>query len=178
MKLGGLPGLTLGVVPYLASIVLGGVVGYYFARKKTEHDVGYGRRVEVVERLQRSLVSLTEAFEEALAFVREPGPASEPPLKRISQELDELERYGGEQEIWLDPRTVAALDALISALRDRHRDLARLPRSYADPGFRREYQRVGEDLEVWLQNGLPAARERLTASFRAMLGVGRRGLLP
>lgn len=174
--MGQLPGPTLGMVPYLVSVLLGGVVGYYFARKKTEYAVAYGRRVEVVERLQRSLISVTEAFEEALAYVREPGPGGGLPLKRISQEIDELERHRAGQEIWLDTRTIAGLDGLISDLHARHRDLARLPRSYADPDFRREYRRVGEELETWLHEDLPAARRRLTASFRTMLGVGRRGL--
>lgn len=176
--MGALSNPAFGALSYLVSVGIGSVLGYYFARKRTEHEVAYGRRVEVVERVQLMLVSVEEAFEAALAYVRDPGPSEELPVKEIERTIDELERYYARQEIWLDRRTFAELDALTVGLRARQRTLERLPRSYGDPDFEREHRRAAAELREWMGSGLPEARERLTGSFRAMLGVGRRGLLP
>ncbi len=165
--------LASGALTYLVFTFIGGFVGYYFARKRTEHEVGYQRRVEVVERIQLRVVSLAEEFEAALGYIREPGPAGEVPAKKIGRSIDELERYYVQQEIWLDRETLARLDALAAGCRVRHRDLERLPRRYGDPDFEREYERVGAELEGWLRAGLEGAREGLTDSFRSMLGVRR-----
>ncbi len=171
--MGQLLNLATGAVSYLVFAGIGGFVGYYFARKRTEHEVGYQRRVEVVERIQLLVVSLAEEFEAALEYVREPGPAGEVPSKEIGRSIAELERYYVQQEIWLERDTLARLDALAAGSRARHRKLERLPRRYGDPNFEREYARVGAGLDRWLRGDLPAAREALTDSFRAMLGVGR-----
>jgi hypothetical protein len=170
---GQLLNLASGAFSYLVFACIGGFVGYYFARKRTEHEVGYQRRVEVVERIQLLVVSLAEEFEAALEYIREPGPAADLPAKEIERSIDELERYYVQQEIWLDRETLARLDALVAGSRARHRELERLPRRYGDPNFEREYERVGTELEEWLRVRLPEAREGLTDSFRAMLGVGR-----
>lgn len=171
--MGQLQGLAAGALSYLLFAGIGGFVGYYFARKRTEHEVGYGRRVEVVERVQSLVVSLADEFEAALEYIREPGPAGELPAKKVGASIDELERYYVQQEIWLNRGTLARLDALVAESRARHRGLERLPRRYGDPNFEREYARVGAGLDRWLRGELPAAREALTDSFRAMLGVGR-----
>jgi hypothetical protein len=172
-EVGQLQGLAAGALSYLLFAGIGGFVGYYFARKRTEHEVGYGRRVEVVERVQSLVVSLADEFEAALEYIREPGPAGELPAKKVGASIDELERYYVQQEIWLNRETLARLDALVAESRARHRGLERLPRRYGDPNFEREYARVGAGLDRWLRGYLPAAREALTDSFRAMLGVGR-----
>ena len=171
--MGHLLNLASGALSYLVLAVIGGFVGYYFAKRRTEHEVGYHRRVEVVERIQFLVVSLVEEFEAALAYIREPGPAGNLPAKEIGRSVDELERYYVRQEIWLDRDTLAGLDALTAASRVRHRELERLPRRYGDPNFIQEYERVGAALEEWLRIGLPEAREGLTGSFRTMLGVRR-----
>jgi hypothetical protein len=171
--------LASGALSYLVFAGIGGFVGYYFARKRTEHEVGYQRRVEVVECTQSLVVSLAEEFEAAFAYIREPGPTGDLPAKKIESSVDELERYYVQQEIWLDGQTLARLDALVAESRARHTELELLPRRYGDPNFERAYERAGARLEVWLRAGLPEARQRLTDSFRAMLGVGGRryGLL-
>jgi hypothetical protein len=176
---GQLLNLATGALSYLMFAGIGGFVGYFFAKKRTEHEVGFQRRVEVIERIQLLLVSLAEEFEAALAYIREPGPAGDLPAKQIEQSIDELEKYYVQQEIWLDREMLARLDALTSESRSRHRELERLPRRYGDPNFEREYERVGTGLEWWLRTGLEESREGLTGSFRAMLGVGgwRYGLL-
>ena len=171
--MGQLLNLATGALLYLVFAGIGGLVGYYFARKRTEHEVGYGRRVEVVERIQSLVVSLAEEFEAALAYIREPGPTGELPAKKIESSIDELERYYVQQEIWLNRETQGRLEALVAGCRARQAELARLPRRYGDPNFEREYARVGAGLERWLRGGFPEAREGLTRSFRAMLGVGR-----
>ena len=168
-----LQGLAAGALSYLVFAGIGGFVGYYFARKRTEHEVGYGRRVEVVERVQSLVVSLAEEFEAALEYIREPGPAWELPAKKVEAAIDELERYYVQQEIWLNRETLAGLDSLVAGSRARHRELERLPRRYGDPNFEREYARVGAGLDRWLRRDLPAVREALTDAFRTMLGVGR-----
>lgn len=171
--MGPLQSLASGALSYLMFAGIGGFVGYYFAKKRTEHEVGYLRRVEVVERIQLLVVSLAEEFEAALSYIREPGPARDLPAKKIESSIDELERYYVQQEIWLNRETLARLDTLATQSRARQLDLARLPRRYGDPNFEREYARVGAGLNGWLRRDLPEAREGLTDSFRAMLGVGR-----
>ena len=175
--MGQLLNLLSGAFSYLVLAGIGGLIGFIFAKKRTEHAVGYQRRVEVVERIQSLVVALAEEFEGALEYIREPGPAGDIPAKKIEDSIDELERYYVQQEIWLDRDTLARLDALAAGARARHRELERLPRHYGDPNFVQEYERVGTKLEEWLRMGLPEAREGLTGSFRAMLGVGRYGLL-
>jgi hypothetical protein len=174
LKVGQLLNLASGALSYLVFAFVGGFVGYYFAKKRTEHEVGYQRRVEVIERIQLLVVSLAEEFEAALEYIREPGPAGEVPAKRIGRSIDELERYYVQQEIWLDRDALARLDALVAESRARHRELERLPRRYGDPDFEREYERVGAELDGWLRAGLEEAREGLTDSFRSMLGVRKR----
>jgi hypothetical protein len=173
LRVGQLLNLVSGALSYLVFAFIGGFVGYFFAKKRTEHEVGYQRRVEVVERIQLLVVSLAEEFEAALEYVREPGPAGEVPSKEIERSIYELERYYVQQEIWLDRDTLARLDALAAGSRARHRELERLPRRYGDPNFEREYERVGAELEGWLRTALEEAREGLTDSFRSMLGVRR-----
>ena len=73
--MGQLLSLASGALSYLVFAGIGGFVGYFFAKKRTEHEVGYQRRVEVVERIQLLVVSLVEEFEAALAYICEPGPA-------------------------------------------------------------------------------------------------------
>lgn len=165
--------LGFGALYYLVFAGIGGFVGYHFARKQTEHEVGYRRRVEVVERLQGLVISIVEEFEQALEYVRAPGPGGELPVKEIERSVDELERYCVRQEIWLDRSTFAKLGALTEGFRARHRELKLLPRHYGDPDFDRDHERVGAELEHWLRAELPRAREELADSFRRMLGVGR-----
>ena len=171
--MGQLLNLVMGSLSYLVFATIGGFVGYFFAKKWTEHEIGYQRRVEVVERIQHLVISLADDFEAALEYIREPGPAGDVPAKEIERSIDELERYYVQQEIWLDHDTLAKLDALAAESRARNRELERLPRRYGDPNFGREYERVGTGLDGWLRTGLEEAREELTASFRAMLRVGR-----
>ncbi len=161
--------LATGALSYPLFAGTGGFVGYFFAKKRTEHEVGYQRRVEVVERIQHLVVSLAEGFGAALEYIREPGPAGDLPAKEIERSIDELERYYLQQEIWLDPQTLARLAALAAESRRCHRELERLPRRYGDPNF----ERVGAELDWWLHTDLAKAREGLTASLRATLGVGR-----
>ena len=84
--------LASGALSYLMFAGIGGFVGYYFAKKRTEHEVGYLRRVEVVERIQLLVVSLAEEFEAALEYIREPGPTGNLPAKKIESSIEELER--------------------------------------------------------------------------------------
>jgi hypothetical protein len=163
--------VALGALSYLVFAFIGGFVGYFFAKKRTEHEVGYQRRVEVVERIQLLVVSLVEEFEAALEYIREPGPEGDLPAKEVERSIDELERYYVQQEIWLDRETLARLDALAAESRARYRELVRLPRRYGDPNFEREYARVAAELDWWLRTGLEEGREGLTGSFRSMLGV-------
>ncbi len=171
--MGQLLNLASGALSYLVFAGIGGFVGYFFAKKRTEHEVGYQRRVEVVERIQHLVISLAEEYQAALEYIREPGPAGDLPAKEIDRSIDELERYYVQQEIWLDRETLARLDALTAESRARHRELERLPRRYGDPNFEREYARVGAELDRWLRTRLEESRKELTASFRTMLGVGR-----
>jgi hypothetical protein len=175
LKVSQLLHLASGALTYVVFAFIGGFVGYFFAKKRTEHEVGYQRRVEVAERIQLLVVSLVEGFEAALEYVREPGPAGEVPAKEIERSIAQLERYYVQQEIWLDRDTLARLDALAAESRARQRELERLPRRYGDPNFEREHERVGAELDGWLRTGLEEAREGLTDSFRRLLGVERRG---
>ena len=168
-----LPSMGYGLMPYLALACVSTLVGYYFARKRTEYEVGYSHRVEVHEGVQGMVIPLVEEFEAALEYVRAPGPSGELPIEDIEDAVDGLEKYVAQHEMWLDRRTSAAVGDLISAFRARLRALELLPGRYDDPGFERAYERTASDLEGWLGLGLPAAREDLDDAFRAMLGVGR-----
>jgi hypothetical protein len=174
-----LPSMTYGLLSYLVLACVSAVVGYYFARKRTEYEVGYRHRVEVSEGIQGMVVPIVGEFEAALEYVRAPGPAGGLPVEEIECSVDGLEKYLAQQEMWLDRRSSAALGDLIAGFRARLRMLELLPRRYDDPGFERAYERAGTDLDEWLRTDLPAAREALADAFRAMLGVGRRrhGLL-
>ena len=174
-----LPPMTYGLLSYLVLACASAVVGYYFARKRTEYEVGYRHRVEVAEGVQGMVIPLVEEVEAALEYVRAPGPSGELPVEEIERSVDCLEKYLAQQEMWLDRRSSAALGDLIASFRDHQRMLDLLPRRYDDPGFERAYERAGADLEEWLRVDLPAAREGLADAFRGMLGVGRwrRGVL-
>jgi hypothetical protein len=170
--------LMLGLLSYAASTGAGGLVGYFFARKRTEHEVGYGRRVETAEHIQDSVAAVTEELFAAREYVFGAGPFDGAPAKRIGRIVDDLERYYVRREIWLNRETFVRLQTLTAALRRRQRELASLPLYYEDPDFEREHERVGRELDRWLNAELPAAREELADAFRGMLGVGRwrRGL--
>ena len=174
-----LPSMTYGLLSYLVLACVSAVVGYYFAKKRTEYEVGYRHRVEVAEGVQGMVIELVEEFEAALEYVRAPGPSGELPLGEIESSVDGLEKYLAQQEMWLESRSSAALEELIASFRARGRMLDLLPRRYDDPGFERAYERAGADLEEWLRVQLPAAREELADAFREMLGVNerRRGVL-
>lgn len=165
---------SYGPLVYLMLACVGAVLGYYLARKRTEHEIGYRQRVEVAERVQGFVVSLEEQFGETLDYVREPGPSRELPVKRIEREVDDLEKYVEQQELWLDGKTSAALDALISGFRRLQRELEHLPDHYTDPDFETRHEQTAAELEAWLRSELPQIREDLADSFRSMLGVGRR----
>lgn len=171
--------LLWGLLSYVVFTGAGGLVGYIFARKRTEHEVGYGRRVETVERIQDSVAELVEELMAAREYVFGSGPFDGAPAKRIGRILDDFEKYYVQREIWLNRETFARLEALTVALRAYQRELASLPLYYEDPDFEREHERVGRDLDRWLETDLPVAREELADAFRGMLGVGRwrRGLL-
>jgi hypothetical protein len=168
-----LPSMGYGPLPYLALACVSAVVGYYFARKRTEYEVGYSHRVEVYEGVQGMVIPLVEEFEAALEYVRAPGPSGELPVEEIENSIDGLEKYLAQHEMWLDRRTSATVRDLISAFRARLRLLDLLPRRYDDPGFERAYELTASDLDEWLRTDLPAAREELDDAFRSMLGVGR-----
>jgi len=165
--------LISGLLSYVAFTGAGGLVGYFFARKRTEHEVGYGRRVETAERIQDSVASVTEELLAAREYVFGTGPFDGAPAKKIGRILDDLERYYVRREIWLNRETFVRLELLTAALRLRQRELASLPLFYEDPDFEREHRRVGHELDRWLETDLPAAREELADAFRGMLGVGR-----
>jgi hypothetical protein len=168
-----LPSMGYGLLPYLALACVSAVVGYYFARKRTEYEVGYSHRVEVSEGVQGMVIPLVEEYEAALDYVRAPGPSGELPVEEIERSIDGLEKYLAQHEMWLDRRTSAAVGDLISDFRAHLRGLDLLPRRYDDPGFERAYERTAADLDEWLRTDLPAARQDLDDAFRAMLGVGR-----
>jgi hypothetical protein len=168
-----LPSMGYGLLPYLALACASAIVGYYFARKRTEYEVGYSHRVEVYEGVQGMVIPLVEEFEAALEYVRAPGPSGELPVEDIENSVGGLEKYVAQHEMWLDRRTSATVGDLISTFRARLRVLDLLPRRYDDPGFERAYELTASDLDEWLRTDLPAAREDLDDAFRAMLGVGR-----
>ena len=163
--------MTYGLLSYLVLACASAVVGYYFARKRTEYEVGYRHRVEVADGVQGMVVELVEEFEAALRYVRAPGPSEELPVEEIERSVDGLEKYLAQQEMWLDRRSSAALADLVEGFRARGRMLDLLPRRYDDPGFERAYATAEADLEAWLKTELPAAREELADAFRGMLGV-------
>jgi hypothetical protein len=167
------PPMSYGLLSYLILACVSAVVGYYFARKRTEYEVGYRHRVEVSEGVQGMVIPLVEQFEAALEYVRAPGPSEELPVEDIERSIDGLEKYLAQHEVWLDRRTSASIGNLISAFRAHARALHLLPHRYDDPGFERAHERTAEDLDEWLRADLPAAREELADAFRAMLGVGR-----
>jgi hypothetical protein len=173
------PSIGYGVLPYLVLACASAVVGYYFARKRTEYEVGYRHRVEVSQGVQGMVIPLVEEFEAALEYVRAPGLSGELPLEEIEDSIDGLDKYLAQHELWLDRRSSAAIGGLISGFRAKGRMLDLLPRRYDDPGFERAYARTEADLVAWLRTDLPAAREELADAFRGMLGVGRwrRGVL-
>ena len=168
-----LPSVGYGLLSYLVLGCVSAAVGYYFARKRTEYEVGYRHRVEVFEGIQGMVIPLVEEFEAALRYVRAPGPSEGLPVEEIERSVEGLEKYLAQQEMWLDRRSSAVLGALVAGSRARLRMLDLLPRRYDDPGFERAYERAGSDLEEWLRLQLPAAREELADAFRGMLGVGR-----
>jgi hypothetical protein len=168
-----LPSMAYGLFSYLLLACVSAVVGYYFARKRTEYEVRYRHRVEVAEGVQGMVTPLVEEFEAALEYVRAPGPSRDLPVEEIERSVDGLEEYLARQEMWLDRRSSAALGDLIVSCRARGRMLDLLPRRYGDPGFERAYELAGAELDEWLRAELPAARERLAEAFRGMLGVGR-----
>jgi hypothetical protein len=163
--------MTYGLLSYLVLACASAVVGYYFARKRTEYEVGYRHRVEVADGVQGMVIELVEEFEAALRYVQAPGPSEELPLEEIECSIEGLEKYLAQREMWLDRRSSAALEELIASFRARGSMLDLLPRRYDDPGFERAYERAGTDLEQWLRGELSAAREELSDAFREMLGV-------
>jgi hypothetical protein len=171
--------LLWSLLSYVAFTGAGGLVGYFFARKRTEHEVGYGRRVETVETIQDSVASIVEELLAAREYVSGSGPFDGAPAKKMDRALDEFERYYVRREIWLNRETFARLEALTVTLRAYQRELASLPLYYEDPDFEREHERLGRELDRWIETDLPAAREELADAFRGMLGVGRwrRGVL-
>jgi len=174
----GLVDVGLGVLSHALTTGAGGYAGYLFARRQTEHEIGYGRRVETVERLQSLLVSVGEEFEEALASSAlapsalgpaEPSDADDgQAAEKLRWLVEDLERYALRQAIWLDPGTFAILEALADELHGRLRDLDEALRM---GGPRRERELA--ELEAWVHGELPRAREELAAEFRRMLGAGR-----
>jgi len=165
--------MTYGLLSYLVLACASAVVGYYFARKRTEYEVGYRHRVEVAEGVQGMVIALVEKFGAALEYVRAPGPSGELPVEELERSVDGLEKYVEQQELWLDRHSSAALGDLIASFRARQRALHLLPRRYDDPSFERAYERAGADLDGWLRVELPAAREELDEALRGMLGIGR-----
>jgi hypothetical protein len=163
--------MTHGLLSYLVLACASAAVGYYFARKRTEYEVGYRHRVEVAESVQGMVIPLVEEFEAALEYVRAPGPSGELPVEEIEISVDGLEKYLAQQEMWLDSRSSAALGELIASFRAHRRMVDLLPRRYDDPGFERAHERATADLDEWLRAELPAAREELGDAFRGMLGV-------
>ncbi|CAN5718497.1 hypothetical protein BH18ACT11_BH18ACT11_19150 [soil metagenome] len=168
-----LPSMTYGLLSYLVLACVSAVVGYYFARKRTEYEVGYGHRVEVSEGVQGMVVPLVEEFEAALEYVRAPGPSGGVSVEEIERSVYGMEKYPAQHEMWLDRRSSAVLVDLIAGFRTRLRMLELLPRRYDDPGFEKAYERAAADLDEWLRTELPAAREELADAFRGMLGVWR-----
>lgn len=173
MVASGLLDVGLGVLSHALTTGAGGYAGYLFARRQTEHEVGYGRRVETVERLQSLVVSVEEEFGAVLELAELAGPregsAGEPAFEKLRWLVEDLERYALRQAIWLDPDTFARLEALADEMHGRLRDL---DEALCHRGARRERELLAE-LEAWVHGELPRAREGLAAEFRRMLGAGR-----
>jgi hypothetical protein len=158
--------LISSLLSYVAFTGAGGLAGYFFARKRTEHEVGYGRRVEIAERIQDSVSPAAEELMAAREYVSGTGPFDGAPAKRIGRILDDLDEYYVRREIWLNRETIVRLRFLTAALCLRQRELASLSLYYKEPDFEQEHERVG--------------REELADAIRGMLGVGRwrRRVLP
>ena len=75
-----LPSMTYGLFSYLV-LCVSAVVGYYFARKRTEYEVRYRHRVEVAEGVQGMVTPLVEEFEAAWS-TRAPARRESCPSKR------------------------------------------------------------------------------------------------
>jgi hypothetical protein len=164
----GLVDVGLGVLSHALTTGAGGYAGYLFARRQTEYEVGYGRRVEAVEGLHRMIFSAEEAFEEALERVGGSGYRERRAADEVGRTVEELERRLQEEALWLEPKIFGALEDLVADLRGRSRDLAALS------GLRGpELERERAELEDWLRAELPLTREGLAEAFREMLGVGR-----
>ncbi|HEX6708920.1 MAG TPA: hypothetical protein VF068_01195, partial [Rubrobacter sp.] len=82
--------LLWGLLSYVAFTGAGGLVGYFFARKRTEHEVSYGRRVETVDRIQDSVAEVVEELMAAREYVFGSGPFDGAPAKRIGRILDDF----------------------------------------------------------------------------------------
>src|SRR5215208_5424464 len=153
--------LLWGLLSYVAFTGAGGLVGYFFARKRTEHEVSYTRRVETVETIQDSVASLVGELWAAREYVSGSGPFDGAPAKWIDRVLDEFERYYVRREIWLNREAFARLQSFTLAFRVYQRELASRPLYSEDPDFEREHERVGHELDRWRKKVLPAAREGL-----------------
>ena len=101
--------LISSLLSYVAFTGAGGLAGYFFARKRTEHEVGYGRRVEIAERTQDSVSSAAEELMAAREYVSRTGPFNGAPAKRIGHILDDLDEYYIRREIWLNRETIVRL---------------------------------------------------------------------
>jgi len=85
--------LISSLLSYVAFTGAGGLAGYFFVRRRTEHEVGYGWRVEVAERIQDSVSSAAEELMAAREYVSRTGPFDGAPAMRIGRILDDLEEY-------------------------------------------------------------------------------------
>jgi hypothetical protein len=158
------PSVSYGSLSYLVLACVSAVVGYYFARKRTEYEVGYRHRVEVFEGVQGMVIPLVEEFEAALEYVRAPGPSGELPVEEIERSIDGLKKYLAQHEMWLDRRSSAALGNLISTFRARLRVLDLLP-----PPLRRSRFREGLRTDCRRPRGVAGDRPP-----RRPRGTGRR----
>ena len=68
--------LVWGLLSYVAFAGAGGLVGYFFARKRTEHEVSYSRRVETVDVIQDSVASIVEELWAAREYVSGSAPST------------------------------------------------------------------------------------------------------
>lgn len=92
-RMGSVLELISSLLSYVAFTGAGGLAGYFFVRRRTEHEVGYGRRVEIAERIQDSVSSAAEELMAAREYVSRTGPFDGAPAKRIGRILDDLEEY-------------------------------------------------------------------------------------
>ena len=102
--------MTYGLLSYLVLGRVSAVVGYYFARKRTEHEVRYRHRVEVAEVFR--MVDSARRGVRGGAGVRRAPALSESCLEEIERSVDGLKKYLAQQEMWLDRRSSAALETL------------------------------------------------------------------